>query len=299
MKKITFKRNILPLSIFIILSQGLINNAFAEQTSVDGKEIIGDKYWHNKTTEEYDEVKATRFNINNISASNVEKTLKANSESKINSIRLEMLQQAALSFGTQAGLAKGGLIINKALDQFNGNDKKLDKVYDFEKIQLEPGFLPPVITEGRNAYNQPSADEVRAADTIYKIEFPARIVNAAPNWRNYLYVEINEPETPAKSTLPKTSAENKVWDEWVKKGWDQGYEQAIDLFESELSRLDRDFKGMLRYKRLYQLGMVTKPKISKTELGVTGGGNEMAVGDRVIKKTYDSELNPKTNKWFK
>lgn len=288
------KKKVVALSFLTIFSQQVFANT--DLVSSAKSQVVGDYYWSQSKSENVD---PTKFNISNISASSVEKTLKANSESKVSFVRQEMLQSAALSFGTQAGLANAAVSINKALDQFNGTDKKLDTVYDFSKIMLEPGFLPPVISEGRNAYNQPTANEVRAADTIYKIEFPARIVNAAPNWRDYLYVEMSEPETPAKSTLPKNSAENKIWDEWVKKGWEDGYVQAADLYESGLARLDRDFKGMIRYKKLYQLNMVTKPKITKTELGVTGGGNEMAVGDRVIKKTHDAELNPKSNKWFK
>lgn len=288
------KKKVVALSFLTIFSQQVFANT--DLVSSSKSQVVGDYYWSQSKGENVD---PTKFNISNISSSSVEKTLKANSESKVSFVRQEMLQSAALSFGTQAGLANAAVTINKALDKFNGSDKRLDTVYDFSKIMLEPGFLPPVISEGHNAYNQPTANEVRAADTIYKIEFPARIVNAAPNWRDYLYVEMSEPETPAKSTLPKNSAENKIWDEWVKKGWEDGYVQAADLYESGLARLDRDFKGMIRYKKLYQLNMVTKPKITKTELGVTGGGNEMAVGDRVIKKTYDAELNPKSNKWFK
>ena len=289
-------KKVLTLSFLAIFSQQIFaNNELPD--SAKGHNIIGDQYW-SESKQVPDDITATKFNINNISSSSVEKTLKTNEENKISPVRLEMLETAALTFGTQAGLANAGLTINKTLDKIN-HSKSLDKVYNFEKIQLEPGFLPPVITEGTNAYNQPSENEVRAADKIYKIEFPARIVNAAPSWKDYLYVEITEPDTPAKSTLPKNSAENKVWDEWVKKGWEQGYELGADLFDSGKNRLDRDFLGMLRFKELYVNGMVTKPKILRTELGVTGGGNEMAVGDRIIKKTYDSELNPNTKKWFK
>ena len=85
----------------------------------------------------------------------------------------------------------------------------------------------------------------------------------------------------------------------MKLGWEDGYEQAADQFGDNLARLERDFTGMLRYKRLYELGMVTKPKLSRSELGITGGGKEMAIGDRVIKKTQDAQLNPNKNKWFK
>lgn len=270
-------------------------NVFANTQGVpSNNRIIGDQYWSDSKND--DIITASKFNINNISASSVEKTLKVEEESKINSVRAEMLQNAAMAFGTQAGLANAGAYINRKLETKSGI---LDSTYDFRKIQLEPGFLPPVITEGRDAYNQPAEDEVRAADTIYKIEFPARIVNATPDWRTYLFVNVTEPETPNKAVLPQTSAESKLWDKYIKMGWEQGYEQASDLYEIGLNRLNRDFKGMLRYKKLYEMGMVTKPKLSKTELGVTGGGNEMSIGDRIIKKTQDAELNPKTKTWFK
>lgn len=294
MKKITIIGKTLALGLSLtFVSQNIFANTNAQGIPSDNR-IIGDQYWNEAKND--DIITASKFNINNISSSSVEKTLKIEEESKINSVRAEMLQNAALAFGTQAGLANAGAYINKKLET---KSSVLDTVYDFRKIQLEPGFLPPVITEGRDAYNQPAEDEVRAADTIYKIEFPARIVNAAPDWRTYLFVNVTEPETPNKAVLPQTSAESKLWDKYIKIGWEQGYEQASDLYDIGLNRLNRDFKGMLRYKKLYEMGMVTKPKLSKTELGVTGGGNEMSIGDRIIKKTQDAELNPKTKTWFK
>lgn len=292
MKKITMIGKTLILGFSLTFAS---QNVFANTQGVpSNNRIIGDQYWSDSKND--DIITASKFNINNISASSVEKTLKVEEESKINSVRAEMLQNAAMAFGTQAGLANAGAYINRKLETKSGI---LDSTYDFRKIQLEPGFLPPVITEGRDAYNQPAEDEVRAADTIYKIEFPARIVNATPDWRTYLFVNVTEPETPNKAVLPQTSAESKLWDKYIKMGWEQGYEQASDLYEIGLNRLNRDFKGMLRYKKLYEMGMVTKPKLSKTELGVTGGGNEMSIGDRIIKKTQDAELNPKTKTWFK
>lgn len=294
MKKITIIGKTLALGLSLtFVSQNIFANTNVQGIPSDNR-IIGDQYWNEAKND--DIITASKFNISNISSSSVEKTLKIEEESKINSVRAEMLQNAALAFGTQAGLANAGAYINKKLET---KSSVLDTVYDFRKIQLEPGFLPPVITEGRDAYNQPAEDEVRAADTIYKIEFPARIVNAAPDWRTYLFVNVTEPETPNKAVLPQTSAESKLWDKYIKIGWEQGYEQASDLYDIGLNRLNRDFKGMLRYKKLYEMGMVTKPKLSKTELGVTGGGNEMSIGDRIIKKTQDAELNPKTKTWFK
>lgn len=97
-------------------------------------------------------------------------------------------------------MASKANLINSSL---KNRSATYDKIFNFSVLQLEPGFLPPVISEGVDAYNQPSDNEVRAADKIYKIEFPAKIVNVVPRWQEYLNVPFGNPEVPDKSILPK------------------------------------------------------------------------------------------------
>lgn len=56
------------------------------------------------------------------------------------SIRAEAIQSAAAAFGAQTGLASRADKINKALER---NAHNYDKVFDFNALQIEPGFLPP------------------------------------------------------------------------------------------------------------------------------------------------------------
>ena len=208
--------------------------------------------------------------------------------------RSQMLQVAAASLGSQAGAAARSREIHAALMARATN---YDRAFDFSRLMLEPGFLPPVITEGRDAYNQPSDNEARASDRIYRIERPARIVSVPPTWRTYLLSAPTAPARPDTSVLPKGSEEKRLWDEWAAKGWNQGAQLADANFEASLARLRQDFEGMVRFKQLYVQGLVSHPRLARTTLGVTGGGDEMAVNDRIIRVTERAALDANTRNW--
>lgn len=81
------------------------------------------------------------------------------------------------------------------------------------------------------------------------------------------------------------------------KGWDQGVEQADNSFNANRGRLKRDFEGMIRFKKLYEQGLVVKPTLARSELGITGGGDGNGGGDRLIKITTKAQLNPDGKRW--
>lgn len=208
--------------------------------------------------------------------------------------RAQAIQEAAATYGAQAGLAYR---VQEITRQLNSHSSDYDRVFNFSALMLQPGFLPPVISEGRDLYNQTDGSTVRAAERLYKIEFPARLVNTPPRWQDYLALGVDAPQTPDQTVLPRTTAEKTLWDAWAKQGWTQGVSQANQMFEANLGRLKRDFEGMLRFKSLYEQNMVSKPILARSNLGVTGGGDEMAVGDRIIRITYKAGLNPGAGKW--
>jgi defect-in-organelle-trafficking protein DotC len=290
------KKSLMSVCLSMALMAGTTGFAHAADAngwsiSDDNKVAGDDAYWGSSSDDETPQT--AKFDENSIYSDQLRKADK-DAKSEVPPIRAEAIQSAAAAFGAQAGLASRADKINKALAS---KSTYYDKVFDFNALQLEPGFLPPVISEGRDAYNQPNDDEVRASDTIYKIEFPARLVNVVPRWQQYLPVAFTNPTLPDSSLLPKNKAEKELWDDWAKKGWEQGFEQADNVFAANRGRLKRDFEGMIRFKRLYEQGLVVKPTLARSELGVTGGGDEMAVGDRLIKITTKAQLNPDAKRW--
>lgn len=212
----------------------------------------------------------------------------------INNIRYEALKQSARSTGAQAGLAWRSKQINKLLlDQKN----HLNQVFDFNFLVLNHNVLPPVLTEGNNTLNLADDETIRVADKEYQIVYAPRFVTAPPSWRDYIWMNYIKPEIPNATLLPKNNKEVNVWNKFVKIGWNEGVNQADEIFTDNLNRLVRDYDGMILYKKLLVQNMVTAPFVSKADLGITGGGNDMRINDRVLRITSTSELKPNSKKW--
>ena len=97
---------------------------------------------------------------------------------------------------------------------------------------------------------------------------------------------------------PNSAEEENAWIEWEKAGWDIGKQQAHNIFESNLNRLNRDFQGMIRYKILVEEGRVNPAVIAQGVLGNTGDGQNMRVNDRAIRITRDPKLELDSSKWL-
>lgn len=275
-------------AIFIAIALGMSFNSFAQskQPQSNSTHLPGDEaYWSGSN------VAPMELSKNQVLSSGVSEWSDVDIEDES---RRQLLKIAATSLGTQAGMAARNREIHAAL---LNRAHEYDRAFDFSRVLLEPGFLPPVITEGRDAYHQPNDREARASDRIFKIEFPARIVSATPTWRTYLLSTVTPPVRPDTSVLPRGRTESKLWDEWVQMGWSEGEKLANEAFEADLARLTRDFQGMLRFKMLYEQGLVSKPILSRSSLGVTGGGDEMAINDRIIRITHDASLDANEKNW--
>lgn len=209
-------------------------------------------------------------------------------------IRVKALEDTAMSLGAQAGLATASQEINLNLDK----DKKyLDTIYNFNGMMLSHGVLPPVLAEGDNSLNLSDPDTIRISDKTYKIISQARFATTPPNWHDYLWLSYSKPEIPHKVLLPKNAEERLIWKKAIKLGWEKGTVQASNIFQQNLARLKRDYQGMILYRKLLQENMITAPYVSKTELGVTGNGEDMRINDQVLRITEHPQLQTDSNGW--
>ncbi|MCL5260519.1 MAG: type IV secretion system DotC family protein [Gammaproteobacteria bacterium] len=220
--------------------------------------------------------------------------LKSHQPDKINEIRLAALTQTARGIGAQAGLAWRSKQINVTL---NKQKRNLDHVFDFNYLLLEHNVLPPVLMESRNTLNLADQNTIRAADRTYKIVYPPRFVTAPPTWRDYIWMAYKRPETPSNSLLPRGPDERAVWNEYTNMGWSEGIAQADEIFTANIARLSRDIQGMILYRKLLAQNMVSAPFVSQADLGVTGGGNDLNINDRILRITTIPELKANPKVW--
>jgi defect-in-organelle-trafficking protein DotC len=214
-------------------------------------------------------------------------------------LRIPAMQEAALSYGARAGLAWSTREINKVLE---GNSPSLSRTYDFQRLMIKgPNDVmvsPPVISEARDTWESSDAGKtLRVADTVYEIIRQATFSPVAPMWQSYLISDFKEPEAPPQALSPRDNDEVERYRNWVREGWKKGEEQAKEIFDANMNRLNRDFTGMVRYRSLLEEGKVAPPVLAEGNLGVTGTGQDMRVNDRAIRITRDPSLVIKPNTW--
>ncbi len=197
-------------------------------------------------------------------------------------LRYVAIRDTALSVGARGGLAHRANQINAELKQ---DGRYLERIFNFNAMLLDDNVLSPVLIEGRDTLDQGSPDTIRLSDRQYVILSQARFVTTAPHWREYLWMNYPKPELPDPSLLPKDDNEQRVWDKYVSEGWESGIQQANTIFQENLGRIKRDYQGMVRYRTLLAQGMVSAPFVARTEMGITGNCDEMAINDRILRIT--------------
>ncbi len=214
-------------------------------------------------------------------------------------IRAEAIKEAAISFGARGGLAKRTF---KIREELNLRSRYLNKIFDFSQLLIAApsGLLiePPIVTESMGSMLIDLDGQTAAvSDKIYNIIRNARIISAPRTWRVYLEREWGEVTPPPDILVPQNDEERAVWVKNVKKGWKFGYEQANAIFKEDLTRLESDFTGMVRYRMLLTQGMISPPYALQVDRGITGGGDEMRIGDRAVQLTGVPELMTGADQW--
>ena len=233
-------------------------------------------------------------NLSQLESVRVNPLAKSDTPGALGGLRSRSLKDTAMSLGAQGSLAWSSTEINGWLE----NEKKyLDGIFNFSALMLEHGVMPPVLEVGDNNLNLSDPNTIRVADRTYKIVQQAQFSTTPPNWREYLWLNYSKPELPDKTLLPRNRAEQKIWRDGINAGWDKGIEQAYTIFQQSLARLKRDYNGMLLYRKLLTEHMISAPYVARTELGVTGDGNDMRINDQVLRIVQHPQLQTSSKGW--
>ena len=216
------------------------------------------------------------------------------SKTSLSQLRIKSLEDSAMSIGAQGGLAWASEQINQRMEL---DRKYLDSTFNFYSMVLSHGVMPPVLEEGDNSLNLDDPNTIRVADRTYKIIQQARFSTTPPTWREYLWFNFSKPALPDKTLLPRSAEEQKIWRKGIQTGWEKGIDQTTTIFQQNLARLKRDFRGMVLYRKLLQEKMISPPFVARTELGVTGDGTDMRINDQVLRIVEHPKLQVNSKGW--
>lgn len=213
-------------------------------------------------------------------------------------VREAALREAALVLGVQWGLRDRS---REILVQVNAMATSLDRRYEFGSLMMGVAFLPPVISEVRNA-TAIEGNVLRVAKKVYRFDEPPRPVVVAPTWRDWLLVGLNPDMVPklpvGRASYPKDERELAYWRQTLRSAYAEGRKQADESYFANLNWLDRTYDGMRRFYKLFKSGQVTAPVIaSATTIADRSEPGVMVVGNTVIRVTVQSEFVGENDKW--
>jgi defect-in-organelle-trafficking protein DotC len=231
---------------------------------------------------------------NTSSLNSLQKLSFSNVKTRMGAIRVQALRDTALSVGARGGLAWRAAQMNTVLLQ---HENMLYRLFNFNAMLLDKNVLPPVLTEGRKTLSLGGTDTIRIADRTFLILNQAKFVTASPTWRNYLWLSYSPPEAPDRTLLPRNREERLVWKKYIEEGWRAGIQQAELIFKENIARLKRDYQGMILYRTLLAQNIVSPPYVAELDMGITGGGSDLTVNDRVLRITAFPMLQNNSQEW--
>ena len=222
---------------------------------------------------------------------------KDNESSDEDSLRMQALRTSAIEYGSDAGFYWQAHQFDQYLKH---HEKNLDLIYDFSPLMIrdDGGRLlqPAVISESvKVARVSDNGQAIRTVAHHYRVLQPTRFALQPPTWRDYLPIYAKPPEK--RLMVKPKKKELQEWRRFVIEGFRAGVTQADLTIRSNMAMLARDRAGMVRYHILLQQGLVDPPTIDSAYHGVTGGGTEMAIEDRVLTIRMPASLNPNTSDW--
>jgi defect-in-organelle-trafficking protein DotC len=216
----------------------------------------------------------------------------ANAQPEVGYARRQIIKEAATGLGARAGLTDRSREIYRQLD---GRAMALDLRFNFNTLVIGSSVLPPVISEARDVVAL-EALAMRTAAGVFRIDEPARFAMPTPTWRDWLYLGLDSSEVSVPtlgSNGPGSDAEQKLWEHYVREGYEIGRQQAGVALDLNLARLQRAHEGMSRYYELWQRGMVSAPIVAvSSEVVVQEDPTTISVGNTLRRITKPSQFQP-------
>lgn len=224
----------------------------------------------------------------------------AESESTIadefRSIRRNAIEQESYSIGAQAGLywRYNGIVHILETSQMS---TLLDQAFDFNRAMSGNNILLPVISEARESFVMTDDGQTaRSSQRSWEIIENSRITTTVPTWREYLYQFTEAPNSAPSGLMPYNPTEQSIWQTGLCAGFQGGIDQANMIFGDRLTRLVRDYSGMLRFRMLAEQKIVSLPSVDEGYLGISVQSDKVHVDDRIIRITEPVRFND-PNQW--
>lgn len=173
----------------------------------------------------------------------------------------------------------------------------LDTAFDFGPLLMTQGedalIMPPVLTRAGASMRIEKPETATASSASFELLEPARYISVLPNWRSYLMADaFPEPEKPNPALMPKNHRERLIWREAVREAWTLGIHEADQLYLDNVSRMTRDYQGIMLYHLLTAQHLLSQVRTASADLGIRNTSTMLHLGQRVYRITSPAFFTP-------
>ncbi|CAK7025616.1 MAG: hypothetical protein DELT_02570 [Desulfovibrio sp.] len=213
------------------------------------------------------------------------KGVKSN-ETAVSLMRPAAIREAAQLVTLQTAIAWR---YKQLLDATEGHNGIMDTAFNFAPLlmtQDDALIMPPILTRGGASMRIEDGETATVAKTTYELLEPARYVSTVPTWREFLMADaFPEPEAPNPAVLPKNDEERAIWRIAVREAWEQGVAEADQLYADNVSRMVRNYRGVMLYHLLTAQHLLSRVHTASADLGTktSDSGNKLNIGQTVYR----------------
>lgn len=213
----------------------------------------------------------------------------------VNLMRPTAIREAAQTVTFQAAMSYRYKQLVASTEQHSA---ALDAVFNFGPLLMTQGdalILPPVLTRAGASMRIEAGETATAAETSYELLAPARYVSTVPTWREFLMADaFPEPEKPNPAVMPKNDKERAIWRAAVREAWARGLTEADHLYADNVSRMARQYRGIMLYHLLTAQHLLSRVNMASAEVGMktSDNGNKLHIGQKVYRITAPSAFMP-------
>ncbi|XAI97267.1 hypothetical protein [Dolichospermum phage Dfl-JY45] len=199
-------------------------------------------------------------------------------------VREAAVREAALATGVSIAYKERAAEIRERLQAMA---PELDRIYNFNVLLDQGRLLVPAVELVREVSAiEADGTQLRETGRVLRIVEAAKLVTAAPTWRDYLSAwgasSTVAAERPSDDLLPTNAAEREVWRAALEEAWSVGRRQADAVFRGELAVLSEAYLGRVRYRMLVDQKIIQPAAIGQTDFGIVTEDEVVRIEDALF-----------------
>ena len=171
--------------------------------------------------------------------------------------------------------------------------------HHFGPLMVTQNVTAPVIEETNRSLSITDSRAAKSARKTWRVIEGSKIIAGRLTWHTYFHGLSSGQKVKRRVYSyfkPRNRKENEIWEQGFCNGYAQGIDVANDEFVISLNRFVRDYTGMVRYKKLEKLNIISPADVRELRIGTVVQDDRVDIDVRETMIKTEAKFT-KENEW--